>query len=328
MHRYFLSLLITVTLSTADSKASTSDDATADVAAAVTAFESGVFEDAERILLGQLADANDDHRAGYELARTYVAMARYQTALETIDRALAIAPHESRYHRLRGEALGRLAQEAAIFKQLGLAKRGLVAFEKAVALDPSNVAARNSLMEYYLQAPGMIGGSLKKAKQQADGIGDVIPAKGWRAHGRIHRYRNEVMPALTHYRAAVEADPNDNDIRFDFGTYLIELERWDEARTCFEALATNSEPDLRGFHGLGHLAALTGTKLEHGVAALKQYLGQRQRFGHPSHASAHFFLGRISVHRSETQAARKAFEAALALDPKYDDAKKALRRLR
>ncbi len=327
MLSHSLPVLLTMTLA-AGASIDVAGATEASVTAAVAAFDQGAFDEAERILLRRLAAAGDDHAASYELARTRVALARYASALEAVDRAVTDAPNDARYHRLRGEILGRMAQEASVFKQLGLAKRGLVAFEKAVTIDPRYVAARESVLEYYLRAPGFVGGSLAKARAQADALLDVVPAKGHRAHGRIHRYRDETTEALADYRAAVEAAPDDRDIRYDFATYLVELERWEEVRAQLAAMLGAPADDFRALHVLGRVAAESGTHLDAGKDALERYLGQAPRFGHPPHAEAHYWLGRVQIRQGEVHTARAAFQAALDLDPEHDEAKKALRRLR
>lgn len=44
------------------------------------------------------------------------------------------------------------------------------AWEKAVQLDPKTVDARESLIQYYLQAPAIAGGSVDKAIEMATEI--------------------------------------------------------------------------------------------------------------------------------------------------------------
>jgi len=43
-------------------------------------------------------------------------------------------------------------------------------FERAVELNPDNLDARADLKEYYEKAPGFLGGSVEKARQQAEEI--------------------------------------------------------------------------------------------------------------------------------------------------------------
>ena len=65
-----------------------------------------------------------------------------------------------------------------MIKQGMLAPKMKKAWESAIALDPKNMSARTSLIQYYLQAPGFMGGSIDKAKEVAKQITGLNPAEG------------------------------------------------------------------------------------------------------------------------------------------------------
>ena len=50
-------------------------------------------------------------------------------------------------------------------------------FERAVALDPANEEAMNDLFDYYLQAPGFLGGGFERAEQVAKRIEESVRAE-------------------------------------------------------------------------------------------------------------------------------------------------------
>ena len=84
-----------------------------------------------------------------------------------------------------GRAYGYHAQQVNIFRQPFLAKRVQENFEKAIVCDPNHVAARWDLMEYYLKAPGFLGGSTENAKKQATHIQQLDPEEGQKAWALI-----------------------------------------------------------------------------------------------------------------------------------------------
>ena len=59
--------------------------------------------------------------------------------------------------------------------------------EKAVEIDPDSVEARFALMEYYLQAPALVGGDITKAKAQAEEIAKRNTAEGRKAWQRCEQ---------------------------------------------------------------------------------------------------------------------------------------------
>lgn len=93
-----------------------------------------------------------------------------QTALGVLQRAVAQTPNNAEAHYLLGVAYGKLAQKANAFRRLSLARHTHGEFEQAVQLDPNHLDARWALVQYYELAPGYLGGSEQKARQQAEEI--------------------------------------------------------------------------------------------------------------------------------------------------------------
>lgn len=116
------------------------------------------------------------------------------------EKSIADHPDSSEIWLWLGRAYGRKAQRAPVISQFALARKCRSAFEKAVALDPKNVDARADLMSYYLQAPGIVGGSLAKAKEQAAAILELDPVRGQIALGRIRE--REKSPKRTGAQAS------------------------------------------------------------------------------------------------------------------------------
>ena len=88
------------------------------------------------------------------------------------------------YHMWLGRAYGRHVEQMSMFRKLRnvpLVKRARTHFEKAVGCDPTHVAAHWDLMRYYMEAPGFVGGSRKKAEEQAAIITRLDPAEGQKA---------------------------------------------------------------------------------------------------------------------------------------------------
>ena len=89
------------------------------------------------------------------------------------------APSEA--HLWLGRAYGYQAQRSNLLRKPLLARKVHAHLEQAVACDPDHVAARWDLMEYYAKAPGFLGGSRRKAGEQAAAIARLDPAEGRKA---------------------------------------------------------------------------------------------------------------------------------------------------
>ena len=89
----------------------------------------------------------------------------FEAARDAFARAVEGAPVSADYNHWLGKAYGRMAESANPFSALTFAGRARRLFERAVALDGENRPALVSLMEFYDEAPGFLGGSEEKAAE-------------------------------------------------------------------------------------------------------------------------------------------------------------------
>ncbi len=86
-----------------------------------------------------------------------------------------------------------------------MAKKVRTEFERAVELDPANWEARTDLAEFYLEAPGIVGGGKDKARAQAQALTPLNPAMAHWVMGRIAEKNKDDATAEREYRAAIDA---------------------------------------------------------------------------------------------------------------------------
>ncbi len=219
-----------------------------------------------------------------------------EAAIAHLERAVALAPDDGDSHKALGDAYGRSAQKASIFKQLGFAKKCLASYERAVALGPDRVEFHQCLFEYYRQAPGFVGGGRDKAIAEATAIKQLDPLAGRQA----------------------------------FATLFVSEKKYAEAFAQFDEVLATSPDDYRAHYEIGRLAALTGHSIDRGIASLRRCLELRPppAPGTPTHVHVHWRLGTLLEKKSDPAAARAAYEAALALDPTFAPAAESVKRLR
>jgi len=108
------------------------------------------------------------------------------------------------------------------------------------------------------------------------------------------------------------------------GEICIAEKKYDDAFNAFESLLKDHPDQIAALYQIGYIAATTGQRLDRGEAALKEYLTHTPKDTQPSLAYAHYRLGNIYQKKDETDAARKEYQAALALDPHLKPAADAL----
>ena len=130
MNFFHLKLLLIVGLLFIFVTASSADPAATEL------LSSGRMNDAVSILSSR-ADAESLN----QLSRAYFAMERWDEAVRYGERAVSLDPNNATYHLWLGREYGRKAADANPLAAAGLARKAENEFERAVQLDPANVAA-------------------------------------------------------------------------------------------------------------------------------------------------------------------------------------------
>jgi len=110
-------------------------------------------------------------------------------------------------------------------------------------LDPDNEDALSDLFDYYLEAPGFLGGGYDKAEAIAQRIAERNPAGGHFAQSRLAEQRSQFDTAEEQLRRALELAPREVARMLDLARYLAKRGRIPESEAAFdkaEQLAPNS----------------------------------------------------------------------------------------
>ncbi len=169
------------------------------------------------------------------IGQNYLMMGDTKNAGEFFERAVALEPANSVYHHWLGRAYGRLAETGSMLTALGNASKARQHLEKALQLDPQNFEARNDLFEFYVEAPGFLGGGLDKAERLAVLIAAHDAAEGQYAQARIAEKRKEYHGAEAHLRRAMELAPRQVGRVIDLAKFLAQHGRFEESDKTFQA---------------------------------------------------------------------------------------------
>jgi tetratricopeptide (TPR) repeat protein len=261
------------------------------------------------------------------LANAQVQAGQSEKAIDTSEKAIALAPKNSDAYFWLGNAYGSRIGEVGMLSKMSMAPKLRDAFEKTVELDPGNIEARNALIEFYLQAPSMMGGGKDKAVAQAAQIAKYDVARGHLARARILLEEKKMPEALKAYEAAYAAKPSDKNIRMAVGIGYQQAERWPEAFKHFRSWTTQDPDASVAWYQLGRTAALSGLQLEEGAEALKRYLTFAHAKNEPKNENAYHRLGQVYARAGKKPEAKAAFLAALKLKPDMKEAKEELAKL-
>jgi tetratricopeptide (TPR) repeat protein len=182
--------------------------------------------------------------AVYELmGRNYYGLGDFRKATEALEHSAVLAPGNSTVYLWLGRAYGRRAETSSIVTAPGFANKARQSFEKAAQLNPANLEAQSDLFEYYLEAPGILGGGFDRAASTAAQIARISPAEGYWAQARLAEKRKEFGSAEAHLRRAVEIAPQQISRLIDLARLLTGRGRYQEADLSLamaEKIAPNS----------------------------------------------------------------------------------------
>jgi tetratricopeptide (TPR) repeat protein len=292
-------------------------------------FEANDFAGARAAFEAVLRQSSNDPNALYYMGRIALQQSNSSEAVDWLEKAIAVNDENADYHVWLGSALGEEAMHASKFRQPFLARRVKTEFERAVALDPRNVTARFGLVQFYTFAPGFMGGSMEKARQQAAELAGISPLQGHLAAAFLAIREKNNAAAEREYEGAITVAPDSSSGYIALGVLMQRQERWNDALVAFDRLLKRRPEEMSAHYQIGRTAALSGQSLDRGEQSLKLWLARPPRTVQPAIlAGAHLRLGQIYERKGRHDAARAELEEALRINPRNDEARRALAALK
>lgn len=195
-------------------------------------IEQKKYSEAQSFFETAIKKNDKDAESYYYLARMLARQNKSDDAQDAIEEAIDLNENVSKYHLMRGNILGQKAMTANIISQGFLAPKIKNAFLRASELDPSNVAARVALYNYYIMAPGIMGGSDEKAFDQANAIVTLNQYRGYLMLANYYiRVKKDSVEAEKQIKKAIAAEPERGDVYNQLGYFYLNQKRFNEAYT-------------------------------------------------------------------------------------------------
>jgi len=299
------------------------ESASEPLAMALDQFERGDYQAAIGTLSLAITESPQDARLYQWRSRCYLEQKDYALAISDGERAVSERPANSEYRRWLGRAYGGAAELARSFSLAGKVRR---TFEEAVRLDPSNLAARRDLAEFYLEAPWIVGGSSRKALAQIEAIAEIDAVAGYLARAAYSRHEKRLDEAEADYERVLALRPGQIDPYLEVADFYEDRGDTDKFAGVIEQAARVAPSDRRLPYYQGVALVLTNRNLADAQGFLRTYVATAPRRSDlPSHAAAHVWLGRLNQRLGNMKAAADEYRAALVLDPNRKPAREALR---
>ncbi|PKL81412.1 MAG: hypothetical protein CVV24_15375 [Ignavibacteriae bacterium HGW-Ignavibacteriae-3] len=210
------------------------------------------FKEAKVIFENVSKNESKNGKAKYYLGLIAMVYERdMDKANDLFEEAVELDKNNADYHYMLGAVSGRLAATANIFKQVSLANKTKDEFEKAIELNPKHIDARAALLQYYLRAPGIMGGSVEKAKGQAQEISKLNQYKGWLSFATIAGSEQKFGEEENYYKKAITEKPDSSGAYIAYGNFCTKQKRFDDALKYFKKYSELEPKEARAFETLG-----------------------------------------------------------------------------
>ena len=232
------------------------------------------FEEAKTHLEEIINQDDENAEAYFKLGICWFSLGDNDEAVDAFEEATELDDTNAKYYTWLGNALGRKTQNASIFKQPFLAPRIKNAYKRAVELDSTLVGARIGLAQYYLMAPGIMGGDVEKARWHIDILLEMGELQGNFLLATY--YNNEDMPdsAIIVYEqleADVGNDPQYYNFYNQYGYMLLNQKKYDAAIDKFKKQVELAPDRANPYDSLGDGYRAAG-RIDEAIAAYKKAL--------------------------------------------------------
>lgn len=223
------------------------------------------------------------------------------------------------YHFKYGGAMGMKALSISKFRAVTYISDIKYHFEKAARLDPSHIEARWALVEFYIQLPGIIGGSEEKALEYATELEKLSAVDGYLAKGYVAEYSKRLADAEYYYKKAI-------DVGGSLTTYeklTAYYEKNNKHKEAIDTISKSFQVHKRNQlnYQIGKIAAQYNLQPSLGINSLEAYLKNYSvKDGVPKNW-AYYRLAQIYKNEGKKEVALQWINKALKDNPDFKEAK-------
>ncbi|HMD87076.1 MAG TPA: tetratricopeptide repeat protein [Terriglobia bacterium] len=326
-------------------------------------IQAGHWKRARAILEPQVTAHPQDARGCYLLAEVKMSFKDFDGALPLAQHAVDLDGKNSDYHLKLGQVFGEQAARASMFSAGSLALKFRKEVEIAIELNPTNLHALDSMMQFKFQAPGLMGGSMDEARALAERITLLNASEGYLAHAELAEMEKNPAHMEAYFLKAVQANPKNygalmalarfysqpshakygeasklaqDALQLDpeqIGAHWVLArvfalqERWGNIEETLVASEKNVPDDLRPFYEAAQALWEIGKGFPRAEGYARKYLSQAPEGEEPDNAEAHRLLGLVLEKEGRKGEARAEIQTALQFRPNFKAAKNDLKRL-
>jgi len=256
--------------------------------------------------------SNPEASRQYGLGQDALRVRDVERAVQHAEKAVALDGTNARILLMLGDACCASARQASVFTRMSWASRCRDAYLKAVKADPKGLDGRLRLLDYYLQAPAIVGGGADQATAVVQEIAGLSPLQGHRARARVWLSQKKPLDAIAELEKAVAIAATDRATVRWLLTLCVRNNQVPRA----QALAAKYEQVDR-FEG--HLARTVIHEAQENWPGAAGELEAALRIK-PDDTEAQFGLAGYYLRMEKQDAAAAVYQQMVARDPSLRDA--------
>jgi tetratricopeptide (TPR) repeat protein len=261
------------------------------------------------------------------LCRTHFEIGAWDAGISACEKSTTLAPDNGLYHLWLGRIYGEKADRAGFLKAAGLAGKVRTEFERAVELSPDNWEARTDLAEFYLEAPGIVGGGKDKARAQAELIAPLNPAMAHWVKARLAEKNKDNVAAEKEYRAEIEASQGGARAWLNLAGFYRHLNRFDEMEEALRTMESRPPDHTAALPDAAGMLLRTARDYPMAIRLVRRYIALPNTVEEAPVFKAHTLLGELLEKQGDRPAAVEEYRAALSLAHAFRPAQEGLKRV-
>jgi len=301
--------------------------ADASLAAANADLQAGKADEAVALLNEALKSDPKNAEANNLLCRVQYTLQQFDQAAAQCQKAIDLDPQNARYHLWLGRATGERASRASFLSAFSLAKKTRQEFETAVKLDPRDAEALTDLGEFYIEAPGAVGGGMDKAEGAAKQLETVDAVRGHVFRAEIAEKNKNLAVAEQELKAAL-AVPASGPSHPAFAwmalaSFYRRRERWSDMEAAVKSGQAAATHDRRSAVALFNGALIltrANRQPELAIELYQAYLASPDKTEEAPAFDAMVRLAKLLSQTGDQAGAQRQRAAALALAHDYKPA--------
>lgn len=224
-----------------------------------------------------------------KLGESYAYMAEWDKAIPIYETLKEKHPENAEYWFRYGGVLAMKAQNSSRFTALTLIGKIKSSFIKAAELDDKHIDARWALVDVYLSLPGILGGSVAKAKKYSKELQTISSIDGYISIGYVYEYDDEPIKAKENYLKGLRG--------------LNEV----------DSITRNQ---LR--YQIGKICGDYGIKIDEGISHMQKFVDNYSVKDGVGKEWIYYRLARLYRHKNDKKIASKWIQKAIAMDNEFD----------